>query len=347
MHKALLKELIDLTAPFIDRSDLIQGPGGNTSVKSENGTMIIKASGYRFEEISETQGYSLVKNNTIADYFFKLEIKDKNKEEPFSTQLIQDSILSKEDGSKYPRPSMETGFHSVLEKYVVHTHSVWTNLVNCNSNSAELINTLRQKLNIPIAYIPFVSPGLGLSYLVTQEIKHAAKNNLPVPVIFFLENHGVIAHGQNAEDVKTILTKLDQEICKLFDVQINDYPSTHLKEEGNGFLPASTFVLEQINKYKADIHFFNNVLFPDQTVFFNNNISFDVNNEKKINILPSAVFYKCNKREASSIHETMTAYLFIYDKILSSANKPRMLDGSEIDYINNMDMEKYRKSLMK
>jgi len=42
----------------------------------------------------------------------------------------------------------------------------------------------------------------------------------------------------------------------------------------------------------------------------------------------------------------MTSYLFIYDTILNNGDTLQLIDGKEIDYIQNMDMEKHRKSIM-
>jgi serine kinase of HPr protein (carbohydrate metabolism regulator) len=41
----------------------------------------------------------------------------------------------------------------------------------------------------------------------------------------------------------------------------------------------------------------------------------------------------------------MTAYLFIFDFLTSGSAKIDFIGKSEIDYINNMDMEKHRKSI--
>jgi hypothetical protein len=103
-----------------------------------------------------------------------------------------------------------------------------------------------------------------------------------------------------------------------------------------------------IQKHKVDEVFFSQILFPDQTVFFHNQIAFSEDLNKKINIVPKkGIRYHCGEREAKSIHETMSAYFFIFDTLLKLKKTPHFVSSEEIDYINNMDMEKYRKSLMK
>ncbi|MDP2385500.1 MAG: class II aldolase/adducin family protein [Bacteroidota bacterium] len=344
----IINELLKLTKPFVGRADLIQGPGGNTSVKDEAGNMYIKASGFRFNEMNDNGGYSAVSSGVIEKYFRNVQIISKEQCEKESLELITNNILSDANGVKFPKPSMETGFHAVLDKYVIHTHSVWANLVNCNELGTELRNKVQEKLAVPIVHIPFVSPGFGLSYLITQELIYAEKNNSPKPKIFFLENHGIIAHGDNMEEVTNLLTEVDSSIAKIFSVEIDAYPVTQVELKEESFFPVNDYCSRILSKYKVAADFFDQVLFPDQTVFFKGNITLTGEESKKINISADYTLkYKGNEREAESIHETMTAYLFLYDTLRTAANKIKLIKGKEIDYINNMDMEKHRKNIMK
>jgi len=344
----LNQELLALTRPYIGRTDLVQGPGGNTSVKGEKGEMMIKASGFRFEEMNSLLGFSVVNYQNIRQYFNTVKITNKDTQERKSVDFILNNILNDLDGSLYPRPSMETGFHAVLDKYVVHTHSVWTNLVNCQSESESLLNKIREELNIPIASIPYTSPGFGLSYLISKVVLESNKNKRACPKIFFLANHGIIGHSHEAQEVHDLLNKVDQTIIRLLQVE-SQYPGTNLQEEKfQNYIPIDDFVNRQICDYKVDIEFFKQVLFPDQTVFFKDNISFEApDSNKKIRIdKEGRIAYFTGYREAKSIHETMTAYFFIYNNILKSGKGIKLIPEYEQDYIHGMDMEKHRKSLM-
>jgi ribulose-5-phosphate 4-epimerase/fuculose-1-phosphate aldolase len=342
----LNKDLIALALPYTLRADQVQGPGGNISVKDDDGHMMIKASGYRFEEINATTGYSVVKYDVIKDYFHTVNIKDKQEEENTSVALVLENVLT-HDGKLFPKPSMETGFHAVLGKYVIHTHSVWSNLLNCSMDSKELLKKIEDQSGISIAVIPYVSPGFGLSYLITEAIKQANNNNQKLPEVFFLMNHGIIAHGNSITQVQDVLKQVDEEIKKLYSVQ-HPYPSVEIKQiAAESFTGSDDYVNNIIKVYKAGPEFFDQVIFPDQTVFFKGNISAGSDTAKKIHITEDGkMIYNCGLREAKSIHETMTAYLFIYDTILQSGRKLRFIPETELDYINGMEMEKHRKSLM-
>jgi len=340
-------ELLELTKPFIKRPDLIQGPGGNTSFKNSSGEMFIKASGFRFEEMNFEKGISAVNYLNIRNYFYLVNPVDKVIEEKNMLEIIQENILSDAFQNKFPKPSMETGFHAVLDRYVVHTHSVWTNLINCNKNRTQFITLLKEILKVEMAEIPFVSPGFGLSYLVTSALKNAESEGRQKPQLFFLANHGIIAHADDAITCSNLLFDLDSAIQDLLNIE-SEYPNTDITNIGdNLWKPQNEFVNALLLKYKSKANFFEQVLFPDQTVFFNDQIDdLDGSSDKKIAISQAfSINYKGTYREAISIHETMTAYLFLYDYLIQNASTIDFIGGSEIDYINNMEMEKHRKNI--
>lgn len=340
-------ELLELTKPFIKRPDLIQGPGGNTSYKNSSGEMYIKASGFRFEEMDSERGISAVNYLNIKNYFYSVNPIDKIIEEKKMLEIIQENILLDALQQKYPKPSMETGFHAVLDRFVVHTHSVWTNLINCSKNRTQYITLLKEILKVEIVDIPFVSPGFGLSYLVTSALKNAEQVGKQKPPLFFLANHGIIAHADDALTCSNLLFELDSAIQDLLNID-SEYPNTDIISIGdNLWNPQDEFVNALILKYKADAAFFDQVLFPDQTVFFKNQI--ECSNEvsdRRIHISKDyTIKYKGSFREAISVHETMTAYLFLYDYLQQNSMDADFIDGNEIDYINNMEMEKHRKNI--
>lgn len=336
-----IQRLLELTKPLMNQSDQIQGPGGNTSYKNASGEMFIKASGFRFDEMSEDKGISAVSYLNIRNYFNEVKATDKVKDEAEMLQLISQTILKKTSGESYPKPSMETGFHAVLDTYVIHTHSVWTNLINCRRDKSILIKQLRETFNL--VEIPFVSPGFGLSYMVTKAVKEAKENGTKAPDLFLLHNHGVIAHAEHLQSCQDLLVQLDKAIQNLCQIS-GDYPSTGLKNHGAAWVPDSDFVNTLLNLYQCDAAFFNQVIFPDQTVFFNDQIGASGSN-KKIHIDNFSISYHCPERDARAIHETMTAYMFIYHTLVASNTDIDFIGSNEISYINNMEMEKHRKSI--
>ncbi len=338
-----ISELLELTAVFAGKTDQVQGPGGNTSVKSKDGTMWIKASGFRFEEMNEHAGISAVNSKEIADYFHRVLPQNKEEDEKQMLEIIGSNTLKKQDGSIYPKPSMETGFHAVLGNYVVHTHSVWSNLINCAKNRLELLDKLQHLLPYRITHLPFLTPGFGLSFLVSGRLKSRMRENEAAHDIYYLGNHGIIAHADSAAKVIELLKSSDDAIRSMFNIEA-DYPSTQIIElSDTRFAPESHFISDMLKKYQCDIAFFDNVLFPDQTVFFKNQISIQTDLNKKINLINGEAIFNCNAREANSINETLTAYLFIYHTLKELKLQAAYISQNDIDYINEMEMEKFRR----
>lgn len=346
-NKSPIQELLDITSDYTGRTDQIQGPGGNTSVKTEDGIMYIKASGFRFEELNERNGISAVHFQPVAEFFQTVSETDRVRNENNMLKVIAEHTLSHPDGTPYPKPSMETGFHSVLGKYVVHTHSVWTNLVNCSQNYAELAEKLKNRLGFTLSTLPYVSPGFMLSNEVSNLLKNSIQTGKNVPDVILLANHGVIAHSNQIHKAGDYLAELDNTIRDLFNIE-DGYPDTAIVETKDGWIPASDFVHDMLIKHQADAGFFDKVLFPDQMVFFKNQIGKPGEINKKINLDKHGyILYTGNEREIRSVHETLTAYLFIRN-ILSDRNQTCCFIGeNEKEYIGNMEMEKHRKEMMK
>ena len=69
-----IKDLVDISKYAGERFDLIQAGGGNSSVKLENGEMLIKASGFILSDMDENNGYSRVDiKKTVSDLKSQLD----------------------------------------------------------------------------------------------------------------------------------------------------------------------------------------------------------------------------------------------------------------------------------
>ena len=62
-----IKELVEISKYAGERLDLVQAGGGNSSVKLDNGQMLIKASGYSLSEVVEGYGYSKVLTTEVSE----------------------------------------------------------------------------------------------------------------------------------------------------------------------------------------------------------------------------------------------------------------------------------------
>lgn len=212
----------------------VQGAGGNISFK-DNHSMYIKASGYFLRDILTPGALSEVDWQGIVDYH----------KTPESSLVSEAEYLGKirsfkSEGSK--NPSMETGFHALLGKYVVHSHPTVVNVFLCSEEGKRILQSI---LNWTFDYVPYVAPG----QMLTSEIQSLLSNkSLEDVSVFMLENHGLIVAGNDYEQVFQVQDNIF-ETCRSYLVENNK----------NGIL---------FDKCMYDENYqLKGFLFPDQIVF--------------------------------------------------------------------------------
>lgn len=102
MMQKTIKDLIDISQYSGSRADYTQGGGGNTSVKNfDNGTMLIKASGYRLVDISENTAFVAVDKNKIKDYYESVDLSVEKDYEKESAEVSKNSVVALEGMPTY------------------------------------------------------------------------------------------------------------------------------------------------------------------------------------------------------------------------------------------------------
>ena len=341
-----LKNLLFLSKYLTNRIDYLQGAGGNISEKIDDQVMVIKSSGIEIKEINQKYGYSLVRYKTISGEFSKLPLEITKKQDETTVSFINNQIINLPN-YKSLRPSIETGFHSILKKYVIHTHSVYCNIITCSKSFEDLTKELFKNDNfINVQYFP---PGTILTRNILKEYNSFFQLNKKNPEIIFLKNHGIIVHAETPEKAVEIHEYVTKIISTYFNLNSFDFPKVNLKNILNSkFESLNVFLLSFIkSQKKIDQEYFNETLFPDQTVYFRENISFDNNKNKKVVIKKDKIVYNTNFKEANTIEETLIAYVFIRKQIEVANLKCSFISQKEINYIHNLESEKYRKKMLK
>ena len=88
-----LNKLIKLSKYAGERFDLVQAGGGNSSVKLENGEMLIKASGFILSDVEINNGYSKVLTKQISEIINNKNViteKNKRNRENITNSLVKD-----------------------------------------------------------------------------------------------------------------------------------------------------------------------------------------------------------------------------------------------------------------
>jgi len=171
---------------------LVQAGGGNTSVKTADGKyMYIKASGTALKDMNMKDGWrrlrldavlSIIEDKSIA----RLDIQAREAEVKNRLLLACDDAISRE-----ARPSLESHFHALLDKYVVHLHPEAVLAYTCAKNGREKLQKLFKDEKFPPVWVPYV----GLGYMLARKIKKVTADHKKRygrgPAIIFLQNHGL------------------------------------------------------------------------------------------------------------------------------------------------------------
>jgi rhamnose utilization protein RhaD (predicted bifunctional aldolase and dehydrogenase) len=198
-----LSELIQLSRSLGSDARLVWAGGGNISVKDGAGGILIKASGTELGRMTRTQGWRKVNLNQVLGLLDNLlghkvnAVRIKNG--------LQESCCDTLVNA--PMPSIETFFHALLGRCVVHLHPVAVLPYLCSKNG---YNQLKKSLSPKYDFHWIEFRGLGV-VTAGQILRKILKNKLKLfsrTHIFFLSNHGLIVSCQSAEQAKTIVHQI-------------------------------------------------------------------------------------------------------------------------------------------
>lgn len=182
-----VSELVAISRYAGLREDLVQAAGGNSSLKLDDQSMLIKASGVPLDEVSETYGWSLVNYAKLAGFLVSHRMEKLHPGDDKS--ILQESLI------KGARPSVETFMHALTDRVTLHTHPILVNVLTSREGGMEELKSL-----FPEAlFVGYDTPGIPLAQHFYQVIQPYREQNL-YPVVF-LKNHGMMISGPSANAV--------------------------------------------------------------------------------------------------------------------------------------------------
>ncbi len=198
MNQALA-DLIKISRDTGADPTLVQGGGGNTSVKTADGKyMYIKASGTALKDMSAKIGWRRLRLETALSV-----VKDKAiaQMEPQKRELkVVDRLLEAcDDNVKIEaRPSVEAHLHACLEKCVIHLHpSAAGAYVNAKNGWSKLQKLFKAE-KLPPLWVPYTDPGYMLAKRIARLVDAYKKQFTQSPAILFLEKHGLFITTSSA-----------------------------------------------------------------------------------------------------------------------------------------------------
>ena len=188
---------------------LIQGGGGNTSVKTPDGKyMYIKSSGTALKDMNQRAGWRRLRLDSVLSI-----LKDKSVVQldtyTRETEVVNRLLLACDDkvaGSA--RPSVESHLHAFLDNCVIHLHPAAVLAYACAKNGREKLEKLFKNEKLPPVWVPYADPGFMLAKRIARIVPHYQNQFGQKPLILFLEKHGLIVSAKTANATLALLRKV-------------------------------------------------------------------------------------------------------------------------------------------
>lgn len=190
---------------------LAQGAGGNTSVKTEatatvgGSRLLIKASGFRLADVTEEAGYLDMDLAALRQIMEEPELADLTPLAAHDETVRRVRGLLPGDGL---RPSMETGFHLLLDRVVLHTHPIYLNAFTCSREGRAAFD---EKAGADTVWVPYAAPGYPLARAVAESCAAHLVEHGQRPTRIVLGNHGLITTSGDAgtaiEDTRALAAR--------------------------------------------------------------------------------------------------------------------------------------------
>ena len=215
MDAESLSQLLEVSHAVGGRPEIVQGGGGNTSVKSPDArTMAVKASGTSLADMSESAGWAELDLAVLLGVF---EI------EGLAGRGASDRerrVLKHQDyavlGGPGGRPSVESALHALLGRVVLHTHPVAINALTCGPGEAALADLVRAG-EAPPLWVPYTDPGYTLAAAVRDAIATYQAEHAAPPQVLLLENHGIFVSAESAKGCIDLHEEWHRRCAAYFD----------------------------------------------------------------------------------------------------------------------------------
>jgi len=380
-----LADLIRISKVTGRDSSLVQGGGGNTSAKTDDGKyMYIKASGTALKDMNERVGWRRQRIDKVLRVIQDEELAkldDAKRENEVVRRLLE---ACEDDISSGARPSVESHLHALLNKYVIHLHPlVISSYVNARDGKAQLDQLFRTETYPPL-WVPYTDPGFLLARRIAKLIEQYEGQYGRKPSILLLEKHGIFVTAGSAASALRIVNKVLRRCkSKLPSLQAGKFTPPSVTDIRAAQLAIRRAVFESTGRYlpvkyypptQAVTSFLGRkdaakllrtpALNPDELVYANGSALWLERVEadtiaRKLNALvkkghkPSAafmakglgLFVAAQEKTAAVVEEITNGSLRVRMNSLHFGGL-KTLTKREQDFINNWESESFRKSLV-
>ena len=332
-------EFLHLSAKLGQNPLLVQGPGGNTSIK-DDGTLWVKASG---TELADALLKDIFLPVQLAPLLDGLEQGDPACE-------TSASFVVKELNPKNLRPSIETTFHALLpQRVVVHVHCVETIAWACRLDAEERLGERLKGLDW--VFVPYARPGLPLSLELKARLS-------PVPSVVVLGNHGLVVAGDTAGAAAHLLAEVVRRLQRpVLQACPADWARLEEAAKDSPYMPVRDAQVYGIATDASRLAMASGgSLYPDHVIFLGPSVTVLADGERAAGVLareprPIAPLILVPgagallPQSASAAAVAMARCLADVTARLRPDDRLRYLTSKDEQALLNWDAEKYRQAL--
>jgi NAD(P)-dependent dehydrogenase (short-subunit alcohol dehydrogenase family)/rhamnose utilization protein RhaD (predicted bifunctional aldolase and dehydrogenase) len=372
-----ISELLRISDFFGQNKDYVTAGGGNTSFKDEK-IIWIKASGTKLGGLTEEglAALSREKLHLISDKSYSEE--PAKREEEIKEDLVS-AILEPGSGK---RPSVETSLHEIIKyAYVVHLHPAIINGILCSRNARNLIIQL---FGDTALFVTYTDPGYTLFVKLKSDIIKYRETYNYDPQIIFLENHGLFVSAGSTEEILTlydeIISKVKTVIDPVIDRELLPYNPVLNKalpvirmllseEKPKIVRHRNNMLIGKFYKSQSDFQKISHPLTPDIIVYCKSRYmyieqsstaariieSFKGQLERfvqEFNFMPKVIIIKdMGIFAVENDYASAETVLDVYEDLLkichytSFCGGTKLLTPDQIDFIDNWEVENYRRKV--
>ncbi len=351
-YKTELDNFAYMSQAVGSRNDYIQGGGGNTSVKLDGQLMAIKASGYCLSDIRADSAYAVLDYAALKQFYVNNQPQRFEDVEKVGAEKAKSAVKAVE-GMAQLRPSVEAGFHSLLKKYVVHSHSVYANMAACAAECKQIAEAALADADYTWGFVVYTDPGAQLTFSIRDELARVEAEKGTMPTVLLMGNHGLIVHHDDHREALRIHEEVNERIAGVFNITNHDFPAVSVRESADGLFVTDASYLEyhlKSGRY-GQKELLEEALYPDQLVFLTGTFFLGESNLRPepgtcvADTASGKIVCNLNQSMAQTIAETLTAVIFIRETLEKNRFTLSSMGEAAKLFIANWESEKYRKSL--
>ncbi|MFA6185702.1 MAG: SDR family oxidoreductase [Phycisphaerae bacterium] len=379
-----LAELIKISNVVGRDTLLVQGGGGNTSVKTADGRyMYIKASGTALKDMNEQDGWRRMNINSVLGVvkdplLAKLDVNTREVEVVNRLGLCCD-----DDIKSGARPSVEAHLHAMLDDCVIHLHPVVVGAYVNAKNGKAIVGKMFACEKYPLLWVPYIDPGFMLGREMFKLVSDYQSRYGRKPQIMLLEKHGLFVASHSPDSAIKLVHKAIGILSKnLKQPKASKKITVSQDTITSAKLAVRKAVFDATGKYES-VHFFMNdtiagfmackdagkllsvgVLSPDELVYANGTpLWFEKCDAGKIATRlktqigrgqkPAAafllkrvgLFVSADEKTAPIVNDIIAASLFIRTNA-AMLGGVNVLTKRQADFIKNWEAEAFRRQLV-